>query len=157
MQGSRKKATKLRQQASVEAEVAQSRLALAKQDFENGETELGLRRAVEAAFDAGVAHGYAKESNQTKFATQMKGFVQDAQLLAAMGGGDTQSCDKAYKAGKAYAKARSRNKDSEIQQALERYETAIEEIGVGRAPNPGPTPQTCSTMSVGRLKARLLR
>ena len=167
MQGSEKKTKELRQQASVEAEVARSRLALAAQDIEKGETELAIRRSVEASFDAGVAHGYATEANQKKFGQETKMLLSEAQSLVAIAGdraGITDAhgrnaCEGAYKAGIKYAKARNRNNNSEVQEALALYESSIEEVGVGRMSNPAvllrrpPRPP----MSVGRLKAKLLR
>jgi hypothetical protein len=157
--GTAKKTTKLRQQASVEAEVARSRLSLATQDIEKGEKELAFRRSVEASFDAGVAHGYASEAKQKVFITECKTLLVEAQTLAARvspGAKSKKSCDSAYKAGTQYAKARSQNKDAAVQSALALYESTIEEVGVGRMTNPQRPPAAPKT-SIGRLKAKLLR
>lgn len=157
--GTAKKTTKLRQQASVESEVARSRLSLAAHDIEQGEKELAFRRSVEASFDAGVAHGYASEAKQKTFIAECKTLLVEAQALAARvspGDQGQQTCDSAYKAGTKYAKARSKNKNADIQSALALYESTIEEVGVGRMTNP-TRPSSVPKESVGRLKAKLLR
>lgn len=142
--------TKLRQQASVEAEVSRSRLALAVRDLEEGNTELAMRRSVEAAFDAGVAQGYAEQAKQKdKFKKVTQELMTEAKTIAKKGNLE-KACDGAYKAGTKYAAAQSKNRD--VQPALTEYESVIDEVGVGRVPNPQPI-----KTSVGRLKTRLLR
>lgn len=158
-----KRSTRLRQQASVQAEVARSRLALAYQDAEDGNNELALRRSVEAAFDAGVAQGYAKEAKQEKkFNAETKDILAQAQALSkTLGSKDI--CDGAYKAGSSYAKARSNGDDGKVQKALAQYEGVIDEVGVGRMANPGSRYVTKSrgpdkkVVPVRKLKSKLLR
>jgi len=146
-----KKIVKFRQQASVEAEVAQSKIALASQDLESGNVELAYRRSVEAAFDAGIAQGYAEVAKEKdKFKKVTKGLLSEAKAIAEQGDLE-EACDGAYVAGTKYAQAQAKNKDT--QAALIEYEEVIDEVGVGRAANPVRTPQ----IPVKRLKARLLR
>ncbi len=149
-------AVRLRQQASVEAEVARSRLALAYRDLEEGNKELALRRSVEAAFDAGVAYGYASEAKQKNFSAETKAMLAEAQAIASEAGAQ-DACEGAYKAGVQYAKARNRNSDSAVQAALVDYEGVIEQIGVGRMTNPGRSRRHKRGSLTKKLKARLLR
>jgi len=148
--------TRLRQQASVEAEVARSRLALAYQDLEDGNTELALRRSVESSFDAGVAYGYAQEAKQKNFSAETKALLAEAQAIAQAAEAE-KTCDGAYKIGVKYAKARCGNSEKAVQAALAEYEVLIDEVGVGRMANPGPVRRTRKIESVRSLKSRLLR
>jgi hypothetical protein len=148
---------RLRQQASVEAEVSRSRLALAHTDLEAGNTELAMRRAVEAAFDAGVAHGYAQQSKQRGFNKETKNLLAQSQAIAKVAGAQ-KVCDGAYKVGMKYAKARCGNGETAVQEALDEYQVLIEEVGVGRMANPGPPPRRAKKIpTVRALKSRLLR
>lgn len=155
-----KSANDLRQQASVEAEVAKARLVRAQ---EHADRAAAMLMATEAAFDAGMAKAYANSAKEDflepdQILFSVKSFLGEKgqrttnpkTFSAAMGAAkQAEWTDCAFYMGHAYVYADTPQKAEEV---LHLFDTTFRDQAVTPAPKAANP-----TQPVTRLKSKLLR